>query len=352
MKHTSKQTLGQDGPLLHETWSDTGEQTYRAVHGCCHADVQAFGVICSPTANSAFDGRHAYVPAWEDVLVWDVKTGSMLAMWHSQGLTSPVAFIAPAPLPASSSSAAAQTFSVAYQDGSIRLWSFNSSTPEVEATEIVTFNGHKKAPTTMVWDEEGSRLASGGTEGEIVVWDTVAEVGLFRLRGHRGPVTSIRFIPHPTLSVTAHPGYLLSTSKDTYLKLWDLSTQHCVQTVVVGRGEVTSCDAMEEVGEEEGQGRWIVVTGSGDGEAKVWSIAHGDLTAGLAENAQGEVSTFTQGHTKDKQDAHRYSCQHWSSRYVDYLSPSLPTLSHRSSSTHTNRSSSFKLRIDPPLSSA
>lgn len=221
--------------------------------------------------------------------MWDVKTGQMLSMWHSTGLTSPVAHIAPAPLPSSSSSAAAQTFAVAYNDGSIRLWSFNSSTPEVEASEIVTFNGHKKTPTTMTWDVDGSRLASGGTEGEIVVWDTVAEVGLFRLRGHRGPVTSIRFIPHPTLSVTAHPGYLLSTSKDTYIKLWDLSTQHCVQTIVAGRGELTSCDAQKEEGEEPGTGRWIIVTGSNDGEGKVWTIAHADLTAGLVENAKGEV---------------------------------------------------------------
>lgn len=234
-------------------------------------------------------------------------------MWHSTGLTSPVAYIAPAPLPASSSSAAAQTFAVAYNDGSIRLWSFNSSTPGVEASEIVTFNGHKKAPTTMTWDVEGSRLASGGTEGEIVVWDTVAEVGLFRLRGHRGPVTSIRFLPHPTLSVTAHPGYLLSTAKDTYLKLWDLSTQHCVQTVVVGRGEVTSCDAKEEDGEEADTGRWIIVTGSGDGEAKVWTIAHADLTAGMVEDTKGEVGQATTMALSGSQlmGSYRHSSSHY-----------------------------------------
>lgn len=222
-------------------------------------------------------------------MVWDVKTGQQLAMWHSQGLTSPVVYISPAPLPASSTSSAAQTFAVAYNDGSIRLWSFTPSTPEVEASEIVTFNGHKKSPTTLSWDADGSRLASGGTEGEIVVWDTVAEVGLFRLRGHRGPVTSIRFLPHPTLEVTAHPGYLVTTSKDTYMKLWDLSTQHCVQTVVVGRSEVTSCDVLEEEGEDEEDGRWVIITGSGDGEGRVWSIEKSDLTAGMAENASGEV---------------------------------------------------------------
>lgn len=269
-------------------------------------------------------------------------------MWHSQGLTSPVAYISPAPLPASSSSASAQTFSVAYNDGSIRLWSFNPSTPEVEAGEIVTFNGHKKSPTTLSWDLEGTRLASGGTEGEIVVWDTVAEVGLFRLRGHRGPVTSIRFIPHPTLEVTSHPGYLVSTSKDTYLKLWDLSTQHCIQTVVVGRGEVTSCDAMEEAGEDEegGDGRWIVITGSGDGEAKVWSIERAALIAGLEKDASGEVS-----HSFPQRPPLTDSYQHSSSRFVTYPLPHPVKPLLKSNSTHINLSSCSKLQtVILPLS--
>jgi len=264
-------------------------------------------------------------------------------MWHSQGLTSPVAYISPAPLPASSSSASAQTFAVAYNDGSIRLWSFNPSTPEVEAGEIVTFNGHKKSPTTLSWDLEGTRLASGGTEGEIVVWDTVAEVGLFRLRGHRGPVTSIKFIPHPTLEVTSHPGYLVSSSKDTYLKLWDLSTQHCIQTVVVGRGEVTSCDAMEEAGEDEegGDGRWIVITGSGDGEAKVWSIERAALIAGLEKDASGEVSRSSFLRTIKLTGSY----QQLSSRSAIYPLPHPPKPSPKFNFTPINRSSCSKLQI-------
>jgi len=44
----------------------------------CSCTLQAFGVICSPTANSVFDGKLAYVAGWEDVLVWDVKRGEMV----------------------------------------------------------------------------------------------------------------------------------------------------------------------------------------------------------------------------------------------------------------------------------
>lgn len=43
-----------------------------------HGPTQAFGIITSPIGNSAFDGRLAFVPGWEDVLVWDVKMGEMV----------------------------------------------------------------------------------------------------------------------------------------------------------------------------------------------------------------------------------------------------------------------------------
>lgn len=39
---------------------------------------QAFGLICSSSSNSVWDGKLAYVPALEDVLVWDVKKGVMV----------------------------------------------------------------------------------------------------------------------------------------------------------------------------------------------------------------------------------------------------------------------------------
>jgi U3 small nucleolar RNA-associated protein 12 len=239
-------------------------------------------------------------------------------MWHSPGLTSPVSQISPSPIPSSSSgssSSSPSTFAVSYADGSIRLWAFSSNNSSEEPTELVTFNGHKKGISTLSWDASGTRLASGGTEGEIVVWDRIAEVGLFRLKGHRGAVTGIKWIPHPTMTPTQHPGYLVSTAKDTYAKVWDLATQHCVQTVVVGRGEVVSCDLNEEDEEEpevetadgqgrnrdrtdtdetdqehEVKGRWVLITGSGDGEAKVWAIEKAKLAKGMVENDKGEVS--------------------------------------------------------------
>jgi U3 small nucleolar RNA-associated protein 12 len=36
-------------------------------------------MICSNSSNAVYDGRYAYVPALEDVLVWDIKRGQMVS---------------------------------------------------------------------------------------------------------------------------------------------------------------------------------------------------------------------------------------------------------------------------------
>lgn len=77
---------------------------------------------------------------------------------------------------------------------------------------------------------KGQLLCSGSRDGKLVVWDTIEQRGLFRLQGHKGEITQCRFLCN-TL-------YLLSSSKDTLMKLWDLETQHCTQTLVHHRKEI------------------------------------------------------------------------------------------------------------------
>ncbi len=66
-----------------------------------------------------------------------------------------------------------------YNDGSIRL--FDPWTGECE----VTFTGHKSAVIILAFDSPGLRLVSGSRDTNIVVWDIVAESGLYRLHGHK-----------------------------------------------------------------------------------------------------------------------------------------------------------------------
>ncbi|KIO30256.1 hypothetical protein M407DRAFT_225108 [Tulasnella calospora MUT 4182] len=240
-----------------------------------HGPTQAFGLVCSPGADSIFDGKHAYVPALEDILVWDVKKGQMIAMWHETGHRSEVTCALNSPR--------RNIYAVGYADGSLRLW--DSTT----GTVIVTFNGHKRAVTALAFDEQGSRIASASQDTDIILWDVEGETGLFRhhdrLRGHRGPITALRFIAPASSTSTSSltsSGFLISTSRDTFMKLWDLTTQHCIQTVVAHQAEIWSMD-VDPVGE-------LIFTGSTDGELKAWSIASDALEEGVKANESGELT--------------------------------------------------------------
>lgn len=87
-------------------------------------------------------------------------------MWHETGHRAEVTCVVQAPQK--------ETFAVGYADGSIRLWS--ASTTSV----LTTFNGHKKAVTTLAFDERGTRLASGSQDTDVIIWDVVAEAGICR----------------------------------------------------------------------------------------------------------------------------------------------------------------------------
>lgn len=65
---------------------------------------------------------------------------------------------------------------------------------------------------------------------DIILWDVVAEAGLHRLTGHKGIVTQICFLKKYNI--------LVSGSKDTFVKFWDLDTNHCFKTLVGHRTEV------------------------------------------------------------------------------------------------------------------
>ena len=55
----------------------------------------------------------------------------------------------------------------------------------------VTLAGHRGAVTALRYNRAGALLASGAQDTDVIVWDVVAEAGLFRLRAHTGQVTDL-----------------------------------------------------------------------------------------------------------------------------------------------------------------
>jgi U3 small nucleolar RNA-associated protein 12 len=107
------------------------------------------------------------------------------------------------------------------------------------------------------------------------VWDIVAETGLFRLKGHRDEVTGLVFCD--TQGATPR---LVTCSKDSHLRVWDLTTQHCVQTVVGHRCEVWSLD-VDAAGQR-------LVTGAADAHLRVFRLSQPGSSDGES-NAPGDA---------------------------------------------------------------
>ncbi|KAL8734167.1 MAG: hypothetical protein Q9166_001652 [cf. Caloplaca sp. 2 TL-2023] len=213
----------------------------------------------------------AIVGAGEEVLCWDVKKGELLSRWKDKDCVAEVTTIA-------RSNADSNVFAIGYGDGSIRIWDASI------ASTIISFNGHRSAVTILTFDKEGSRLASGSKDTDIIVWDLIAEVGLYKLRGHENQITGLQFLQPSVLELSDQdengesvkadgfangdrdqPGFLLTTSKDARIKIWDLTSQHCIEThIAQSNGECWAVGLSPD-----GSG---CVTAGNDGELRIWSI--------------------------------------------------------------------------------
>lgn len=163
-------------------------------------------------------------------------------------------------------------FAVGYDDGTVRLWDRKL------AAVIVVLNLHRSAVTSIAFDKAGVRLASGSKDTDIIIWDLVAEVGHFKLRGHKDQITGLHFVEPDVfkadgdldgeMALAGPPnseGFLLTTSKDSLVKLWDLRTRHCIEThIAQTHGECWALGVTADSG--------AFVTAGNDGEIKFWAL--------------------------------------------------------------------------------
>jgi U3 small nucleolar RNA-associated protein 12 len=228
--------------------------------------LASFGLLCSPQcAGVVFlkQAGWAVAGAGEAVAVWQLKSGALMQRLLPEGRQYSGVGARPRPQvthlrahPTQPDVAAA-----GYSDGSVRLWNVRSG------KELVALSGHRGLVTALCFSADGSRLYTGGADTDIVCWDIVAESGLFRLRGHKGPITDLLLLERSSGTGAAgalEHAHLVSASKDTLVKVWDLATQAAVQTLVGHRAEVTALAANAAEN--------LLVTGAAEGPLRVWRI--------------------------------------------------------------------------------
>ena len=89
---------------------------------------------------------------------------------------------------------------------SVRLWERTKGNPKA------TLTGHT-SPSSAAFSPDGKTLASGASNGEMIVWDPVTKTRTAKLTGHTKAVRGVAFAPDGKT--------LASCSDDHTIRIWD-----------------------------------------------------------------------------------------------------------------------------------
>jgi len=148
----------------------------------------------------------------------------------------------------------------------------------------VKFHGHKSMITSFATPSNAFAtpsnafatpllLASGSSDTDIVIWDTLAETGKYRLRGHRDRITGLAFL---------NENVLVSCSKDKTVKLWTIENQVCYQTIV-DRAEFWSLCYLNLDSDTSREGRKRLICGSTDHLLRVYDVNSSNNTVNKSD---------------------------------------------------------------------
>jgi U3 small nucleolar RNA-associated protein 12 len=288
-----------------------------------YEQAAAFGVVASSSAGAIAlpsSGRAALIaaPAVDAVVVWNLRAAARVVSLSNAATrrAGTITSLALAP--------DGTTLAAGYSDGSIRVWAVpagsgassnvpwqqrqalantestvGSDQPELEP--IATFNGHRSAISSLCFmlspiscgessgkkrkelrssaddrDAMPSRLASGSNDGDVILWDLVGEAGLFRTMAHNDAVTSIKLLAREPSPI------IISASKDGLVRIYDVESQHCVQTIVGHHAEVWTM--------EVDPSHSILVTGSVDADLRVFRFKSSNGSSNAVPNLPGSTN--------------------------------------------------------------
>ena len=154
------------------------------------------------------------------------------------------------------------------EDATIKTWDLESGEYEK------TLKGHTNGLQSLVFNRAGTLLASCSSDLSIKLWDfgptaTVPDC-LRTLRGHDHNISGLLFLG-------PSDAQLVSCSRDTTVKVWEVSTGYCLRTLTGGHTEWVRCLAASADGA-------LVASGGNDQTIVVWNMSTGSPTLTLREH--------------------------------------------------------------------
>lgn len=129
------------------------------------------------------------------------------------------------------------------------MWLFLSlvqTVPAQELPDIKKYNplqltGHSKEVITATFSPDGKRIATGGKDYTVRIWDTSSGKQLLVLNGHTAYIRGVHF--------SRDGRKLISVSDDDSIRIWDVSTGKLLRFVTKNRGGTISSFAVSPNGE-------------------------------------------------------------------------------------------------------
>ena len=148
----------------------------------------------------------------------------------------------------------------ASRDYTVRVWS--AATGDCEQT----LRGHTSYVYSAAFSPEGRQIVSASQDKTVRVWDAQTGDCMQTMAGHTDPVNSAEFSFDGRLIVTASGDTIFSgSSNDNTVRVWDVATGVCQQTMLGHTSPVTSARFGPE-----GQ---KIVSASDDSTVRVWDAA-------------------------------------------------------------------------------
>ncbi|KAI5964454.1 SWD3 [Candida theae] len=159
-------------------------------------------------------------------------------------------------------------------DLTIRLWSIHnpslSSTSQSSTKCIKIFKKHTYHITTIRFNSKGNLLISGSADETITIWDVITGKILTTLAAHSDPISSLTLTPDNSI--------IISASYDGLIRLFDLETYQCLKTLTTSTSHGTATSSLSTADlqnfpvanvEQSPNGKYILST-SLDGVVRLW----------------------------------------------------------------------------------
>lgn len=102
-----------------------------------------------------------------------------------------------------------------------------------DGLQVFSVLAHSSWVTAVQYSEDYSRIASGGNDNKIKIWDSSGNL-IYTLNGHTDDITSMRF--------SESGDTLWSSSKDNTLRMWNLLNGTLIQTLIVSNADIHGMD--------------------------------------------------------------------------------------------------------------